>query len=246
MGVLAKLIGPLMALTFSASYFDVLIDVLCTVRISVQTIELSSIDDALRREAVTIIDPRVDPYPKDQEGFNKFMVTAFEGRGSDNTLDQWGTPLAWDHPSKKVYSITCAGPDKGYGTEDDLVLTREGNDRTMTKNLDEIAEMMEEEIVKEKERQEERLAKIEELNDILREYNLEPGVESLLEQLEQLHEEAKRLEGMAKAETGEAGDGEAEVPGEGVGGDAPGDEVPPTETESNTAPLDGLGAVSGD
>jgi hypothetical protein len=223
-----------MALTFSASYFDVLIDVLRTVRISVQTIELSFIDDALRREAVTIVDPRTDPYPKDQEAFNQFMVTAFENRGSDNTLDQWGTGLRWDHPSKEVYSITCAGPDKEFGTADDLVLKRNGQNREMTKNLDEIAKTMEEEIVKEKQRQEERLAKLEELNQILREYNLDPGVESLLDRLEQLQEEASRLEEASRAGTVQTGEPEQ---GE-QGGEIP------AEPDSGLGSLEDLGAVA--
>jgi len=140
---------------------DIVSDILNTVKVSLTGIELSAIDDAMQRERYISGDGRKDPFPADQEGFNTFMATAFEDRGRKNTNDQFGTEYQYSHPEKtEEYTIASAGPDKDFGSEDDIVLNRNGSKRTMSKELGEIAEDMEGEIENEKTRKREQIEKL--------------------------------------------------------------------------------------
>ncbi|MDA0836481.1 MAG: type II secretion system protein GspG [Planctomycetota bacterium] len=154
---------PVALLGFAASYMDIVSDILNTVKASLTGIELAAIDDALQRERFMSGDGRTDPFPADQEGFIAFMGEAFEDKGRKNTNDQFGTEYQYHHPEKtEQYSIASAGPDKGFGSEDDIVLRREGKKRTMSKELGEIAKDMETEIGKEKTRKKEQIKKLNE------------------------------------------------------------------------------------
>ncbi|MDP7253599.1 MAG: type II secretion system protein GspG [Planctomycetota bacterium] len=160
---------PIALLGFAASYMDIVSDILNTVKVSLQGIELSAIDDALQRERFINADGNKDPFPADQDGFNDFMDLAFEDRGRDNSKDQFGIQYQYSHPAKtEQYTIASAGPDKDFGSEDDIVLQRDGKKRTMSKELGEIAKDMEAEIDKEKERKQEQ---IKELNAAISDAN---------------------------------------------------------------------------
>lgn len=50
-------------------------------------------------------------------------VRADFGLTSDQMLDSWGTPIRYE-ATDTSYTLKAAGPDKSFGTEDDLVQTR--------------------------------------------------------------------------------------------------------------------------
>jgi hypothetical protein len=167
---------PVALLGFAASYMDIVSDILNTVKVSLTGIELSAIDDALQRERYISGDGRKDPFPADQEGFKTFMGMAFEDRGRKNTKDQFGTEYQYTHPAKtEEYTIASAGPDKGFGSDDDIVLQRDGKKRTMSKELGEIAKDMETEIENEKTRKQEQ---INELNAAISDANGDTNADS--------------------------------------------------------------------
>lgn len=210
MGGLVKILTPILIIVLGASYSGVLIDVVATARVSLQSIELGAIDDALQREAVMADDPRKDPYPETPADFEEFMQTAFKDRGDDNTEDQWGEPLLYAHPSRQVYTVASKGPDKQPGNEDDLRLERDGDKREMTHSMADIEDMADTEIGKEGQRQTDRKAQVEQA---LRSAGLPTDVDDLLAELAELAEQASSGEGEpAGADPGEEGGGKPGTP----------------------------------
>jgi len=223
---MVKMLVPLMALGFMASYMDVLQDVLNTVRKSVAGIALCRIDDALYGEFLGSTDPRDDPLPKTREEFFTFMGKAFEDRGSDTAKDQFGTPYYYTYkpkaPERPTYAVLSAGPNQKIGDEDDLALRRCGPKRETTLSPDDIAGLMEKKIG-------EKRAADEKLVDEMRKAaEGEEGGEGLSGGLDSLLDQAK--EGIGKLKEGltdklKAGTDGPSTPGEldgsleGLGGD---------------------------
>jgi len=200
---MVKMLVPLMALGFMASYMDVLQDVLNTVRRSVVGIALSRIDDALYAEFLMNTDPRHDPLPKTREEFFTFMGKAFEDRGTDTAKDQFGTRYFYKYAARvprertPTYAVISAGPNQQVGDEDDLAIRRIGKKRETTLSMDDIAGLMDEKI-KQKKAADERL--VDEMREVAEGQGGEGGEEGLGGRLDSLLDQAK--EGIDKLKDG--------------------------------------------
>lgn len=148
MATLIKLGLGIGLISFGASYLDIVRDLFTTVRVSVTGLELSRIDEALQREGISALDADTDLFPKTQDEFEQFLSKSFEDRGRDVTLDQFGNKILYQHPGRETYHIASAGPDKEYGTSDDVLLSRHGKKRRVTHSPKDIEKLMEKEIEK--------------------------------------------------------------------------------------------------
>ena len=162
MGMMVKLGIPMVLMSFAASYLDIVTDLLNTVRKSVVGIELTKIDEALQRELVMQTERRSDPLPTDREAFYDFLKGAFQDTGRDVTRDQFGQQYFYEHPERTTaYSIVSCGPDKELGSEDDIMLERDGEKRRMSHSLEDIAKAMGTEIEKERDRKKAQMEQLE-------------------------------------------------------------------------------------
>lgn len=99
------------------------------VKLSVSGTELGGIDKALLVYKHTTGD-----YPQEEQ-FRQFLSENLLSRGGkDQGLDQWGSSYSYKRYSNG-YRITTAGPDKRFGTEDDLYLERRGNKTYVNKDI---------------------------------------------------------------------------------------------------------------
>jgi hypothetical protein len=89
---------------------------------TVQT-ELSQMAQVIRLDALT--DPQSVPTPETFSAYLKRMMTNTSGRTDivrDYSLDRWGQPFRLLVSSDSERSIASAGPDKRFGTQDDLTV----------------------------------------------------------------------------------------------------------------------------
>jgi len=93
-----------------------------TSRVAVTATNMQRIDSALQREKLM----EQDTYPRD---FSAFMERSFHGDSVRNGLDNWGQPLMYE-PYRNGYMLASSGPDRQFGTYDDLSIVRQGETAT--------------------------------------------------------------------------------------------------------------------
>jgi hypothetical protein len=145
MNAIIKLAGAALLVGFGLSYFNIMGDVVQTVRSSVASNELSQIDDVIRQHAVMTApneNARGDSYPRDQQEFEAVLRESFEDRDRDVTLDQFGRKYIYQYLGLGSYRLLSAGPDGQCPTDDDVCLERRGDKRQMSHGSDEIVRAM--------------------------------------------------------------------------------------------------------
>ena len=130
---------PLVGLCLVGFFYSVTGNVVHTVEAPAQSQALSALDVAIQLRARR--DGGADPsrYPGDQLAFDQFLQEVFPDEAAKRMLDVWGTKLVYHRPERGLYVIGSAGPDRRFGTNDDLYLRRSGETREMVHSLREVA-----------------------------------------------------------------------------------------------------------
>ena len=122
-------------------------EILGKVRVSVQASELVEIDRYVAYESAFGADPSKKAHaPADQAEFERILREWLEASGGRNVLrDRWDEPYVYfrvptKDPRDVHYRITSKGPDRKLGTDDDIVLEREGDRSTINRDPAAIAE----------------------------------------------------------------------------------------------------------
>jgi hypothetical protein len=113
-------------------------EVLSCVRESAQASELVEVDACVARACA--INTEQARAPKDQSEFEKIVRDGIQRAfGRDPSLDSWDKPYVYERiPSRDaravLYTITSCGPDRLFGTSDDIVLERENESSTIDRD----------------------------------------------------------------------------------------------------------------
>ncbi|MDP6360407.1 MAG: hypothetical protein QF473_35170, partial [Planctomycetota bacterium] len=137
-----KKIMPIVSVIVSALIYNVIRNASGTMTVSVQSKSLAAIDTGLYK-LVTDNETDADPLPSDQDEFAEFLEVSFESGVTHEGKDVWGTKLVYHHPVRSYYAVGTAGPDKQFGTDDDIYLGRSGESRGMTHDLQKIMKQIE-------------------------------------------------------------------------------------------------------
>jgi hypothetical protein len=144
-----KKIMPIVSVIVSALIYNVIRNASGTMTVSVQSKSLAAIDTGLYK-LVTDNETDADPLPSDQDEFAEFLEVSFESGVTHEGNDVWGTKLVYHHPVRSYYAVGSAGPDKQFGTDDDIYLGRSGESRGMTHDLQKIMKQIETVVAQEK------------------------------------------------------------------------------------------------
>ncbi|MDA1143008.1 MAG: hypothetical protein O3B01_30990 [Planctomycetota bacterium] len=137
-----KTIMPIVSVLVSVLIYNVIRNASATMTVSVQSKSLSAIDAGLYK-LVTDNKTDSDPLPSEQKEFGECLEVSFDSGFTHEGKDVWGTNLVYHHPVRSYYAVGSAGPDKQFGTDDDIYLARSGDSRGMTHDLQKIMKQME-------------------------------------------------------------------------------------------------------
>jgi hypothetical protein len=137
-----KKIMPIVSVIVSVLIYNVIRNASATMTVSVQSKSLSAIDAGLYK---LVGDNKTDsdPLPSEQLEFGEFLKVSFEDGFTHEGNDVWGAKLVYHHPVQSYYAVGSAGPDKQFGTDDDIYLGRSGDSRGMTHDLQKIMKQIE-------------------------------------------------------------------------------------------------------
>lgn len=139
MKAFVKISVPLLGLCLVGLFYSVAGNVVRTVEAPVQSRALSALDSALQSGATPGGPTGPDRYPLDQPAFDQFLQQAFPNEAAERMLDVWGTKLVYCRFTRGAYVIGSAGPDRSFGTNDDLYLRRSGETREIVHSLKQVA-----------------------------------------------------------------------------------------------------------
>jgi hypothetical protein len=122
MGVGVKAVVGAFLVGLSAQLGAFANEVLEKVTVSIQASEMMTIDGYL---TVAAIEERRTRFPRDQAEFERTVRDQLSSRGRDPTRDRWSKPYVYEPRGGRGYSLSCGGPDKRVGTEDDIVVERD-------------------------------------------------------------------------------------------------------------------------